>query len=201
LAVSLENRNLKGKFEILSGLPAYGDMYISIPENSYTQFSEGLAVKFISKDKSEWIGNFQTGNSILKFASELKNDGNILIIAFGIAYIIDVENKKHVSEFGYDYNKVFQYKDSLILIGEYSISIVENSYKIKHFRDLCYEGISNIKFEDGNVTGILNNSDSTGNDYIESHFVLNVETLEFTENGIAKSKNLTESRKWWEIWK
>ena len=72
---------MKEKFEILSGLPVYGEMYITIPENAYTQFSEGLAVKFIRKDNSEWIGNFEKGNSNLKFASQLNDSENILIIA------------------------------------------------------------------------------------------------------------------------
>ena len=83
-------------------------MYVSIPENGYREFSEGLAVKFIRKDNSEWIGNFERGNSNLKFASELKDSGNILIIAFGICYIINAENTKPIIEFGFDYKEVFE---------------------------------------------------------------------------------------------
>lgn len=173
-------------------------MYITIPENAYTQFSEGLAVKFIRKDNSEWIGNLERGNSNLKYGFELR-DGNVLVIAFGICYVIDVENKKPIVKFGFDYKEVFEYKDCLALIGEYSISLVEGVDKIKHFDNLCYDGITNVELENGKVTGILNSFDSVK--IIKRNFSLNLETLELTENGVIKSQNQTESRKWWKIWK
>jgi hypothetical protein len=190
---------LKKKFEILPGLPVYGEMYVTIPQNAYTQFSEGLAVKFIRDDNSEWIGNLEKGNSNLTFGSELK-DGNVLIIALGICYIINVESTKPILEFGFDYKEVFEDKNRLILIGKYSISIVENTNKIKYFDNLCYDGITNVRLENGNINGILNTIDSSVND-IKIPFVLNLETLEFKRNGIVKAQNKTESKKWWKIWK
>ena len=87
----------------------------------------------------------------------------------------------------------------MVLIGEYCISIVESANKIKHFDDLCYDGITNVELENGKVTGILNSYDSVK--IVKRDFSLNLETLEFTENGIIKNQNQTESRKWWEIWK
>lgn len=174
-------------------------MYIPIPENAYTQFSEGLAVKFIRKDNSEWIGNLASGNSNLKFGSELR-DGNVLIIAFGICYIIDVESKKPILEFGFDYKVVFEYKNYLVLIGEYSISVFESVEKIKHFDNLCYDGITNVELENEKITGILNNLDSALND-IKIPFTLNLDTLKFTEHGIVKSLKQMKSKKWWELWK
>ncbi|WP_298394733.1 hypothetical protein [Flavobacterium sp.] len=186
------------KFEILQSLPVYGDMYSTIPENAYTQFSEGLAVKFIKKDRSEWIGNLEKGNSTFKFGSELQ-DGTILIIALGICYILDIESKKAIKNFGFDYKKVFEYKNSLILIGEYCISIVENAHNIKHFDNLCYEGISNVALENENINGILNTIDSSFNNK-EIAFSLNLETFEVTINGKTKSQASTERKKWWKIW-
>ena len=189
---------MKEKFEILPGLPVYGEMYITIPENAYTQFSEGLAVKFIKKDNSEWIGNLEKGNSNLKFGSELQ-DGNVLIIALGICYIIDVENKKPIKDFGFDYKEVFEYKNCLVLIGEYCISIVESANEIKHFENLCYDGITDIELENGKITGILNSFDSVK--VVKRGFSLNLETLEFTKNGIVKAQNQAEDKKWWKVWK
>ena len=191
---------MKEKFEILPSLPAYGEMYVTIPENAYTKYSEGLAVKFIRNDNSEWVGNFEKGNSNLKFASKLKNNDNVLVIAFGICYIVNIENIKPIMEFGFDYKEVFEFKDSFVLIGEYSISVVESLEKIKHFDNLCYDGISNVELEDGKINGILNDYDSSANN-IEIPFTLNLETLEFIENGIVKRQNQTESKKWWKIWK
>jgi hypothetical protein len=196
---------LKRRFEILTGLPAYGDMYISFPENGYNEFSEGLAVKFIRKDNSEWIGNFSTGNSILKFAVELENSDNILIIAYGVCYIVNLESKQSLIEFGYDFRKVFQYKNRIILIGEYLISVVESVEKIKDFDNLCCEGITNIELEDSKITGILHDYKFRGNDTIKRNFSLNLETLELLINVITESQKQSESnrkaKKWWEIWK
>ena len=202
---------MKEKFEILKGLPAYGEMYISIPENGYSEFSDGLAVKFIKNDKTEWIANFETGNSSLKFATKLKNSENVLIIAFGICYIINPEETKPKVEFGNDYKNVFEYKNKLVLVGEYSISIVESIEKIKHLDDLCYEGITNVKLENENLIVVLNNYDSSGESY-KSDFVLNLERIEYKEteriqnqtkiqNQIAtKKENKIENKKWWKLW-
>jgi hypothetical protein len=202
---------LKEKFEILKGLPAYGEMYISIPENGYSEFSEGLAVKFIKNDKTEWIANFETGNSSLKFATKLKNSENVLVVAFGICYIINPEETKLKVEFGNDYKNVFEYKNKFVLVGKYSISIVESIEKIIHLDDLCYEGITNVKLENENLIVVLNNYDSSGESY-KSDFVLNLETIEFKEteriqnqtkieNQIAtKKENKKENKKWWKLW-
>ena len=81
------------KFEILESLPCYGNMYISIPENGYTKFSEGLPVKFYKEDGTDWVGNFELGFSNLKFASKFKNSNNIIIIASGICYVINPERQ------------------------------------------------------------------------------------------------------------
>ncbi|RKS03231.1 MULTISPECIES: hypothetical protein [unclassified Flavobacterium] len=186
---------MKRKFEILDGLPAHGDMYISIPENGYKQFSEGLAVKFIRKDNSEWVGNFERGNSQLRFASEIKDSTNILIIAFGICYIIDIENVKPIIEFGLDYKEVFEYKNLFVLIGECSISVVEDIDKINHFEHLCFDGITNVELGDGILRGVLNEFCQSTKGLDKSNFTLNLETFDFNE-----TPQIVLNKKWWKIW-
>ena len=183
---------MKQNFEILSGLPSYVNMYVSIPENGYTEFSEGLAVKFVKKDNSEWIGNFERGNSHLKYASQLKNSEDILIISFGICFIMNVESTKPLIQFGFDYKEVYEFENSFILIGEYSISIMENINKIKHFDNLCYDGIYNVEINNDKLTAILNSYDSIENKIVKTNFALNLETLEFNETKVQKT--------WWKIW-
>ena len=199
---------MKEKFEILKGLPAYGEMYISIPENGYSEFSEGLAVKFIKNDKTEWIANFETGNSSLKFGKEFKNSQNVLIIACGICYLMNPNEIKPKVEFGNDFEKIFEYKKKFILVGKYSISIIEDIDKIIHFDDLCYDGIKNVKVENDNLIGILNNYDSNGEE-LESDFILNLENLKFQEiekrrilqnENLIKRENKIENKSWWKIW-
>ena len=181
-------------------------MYISIPENGYSEFSEGLAIKFIKKDNTEWIGNFETGSSNLKFARKLKNSENILIIACGNCYIMNSEETKPKVEFGHDYKYIFEYKTKFVLVGEYSISIVEDVDKIEHLDNFCYDGITNVKLENENLIGELNSCNSYGEGY-KSDFILNLETSEFKEiERIEKRdeislKSIVKNKKWWELWK
>ena len=198
---------MKEKFEILKGLPAYGEMYISIPKNGYSEFSEGLAIKFTKKDNTEWIWNFETGSSSLKFATKLKNSENVLIIACGNCYIINSEETKPKVEFGHDYKYVFEYKTKFILVGGNSISIVESIDKIEHLDNLCHDGITNVKLENANLIGELNSYDA-GGEY-KSDFILNIETSELkkikkknkvnNKNGI-NPKDIVENKKWWKLW-
>ncbi len=185
-------------------------MYVSIPENAYTKFSEGLPVKFYKEDGTDWVGNFEIGFTSLKFASRFKNSDNIIIIAFGICYVINPESTKPIITFGYDFNKVFQYKNLFILIGESSIIIIESIDNIKEFKNLCYDGISEVKIENEILTGILHDFNSSG-DYDNNLFSLNLETFEITKVRISEQKNNLKNKnlkisnnvidkKWWKFW-
>ena len=196
---------MKETFKILKGLPAYGEMYISIPENGYSEFSEGMAIKFIKKDNTEWIGNFATGSSSLKFATRLNDSENILIIACGNCYLMNSEETQPKVEFGHDYKYIFEYKTKFVLVGQYSISIVESIDNIEHLDNLCYDGIKNVKLENENLIGEFNNYDSYGEGY-KNDFILNLETSEF--KGIERIKkqnkisteNIAKNKKWWKLW-
>ena len=202
---------MEEKFEILNGLPTYGEMYISIPENGYSEYSEGLAIKFIKNDNTKWIANFEIGITSLKFATKLKNSEDILIIACGNCYIINPEEIKPKAKFGHDYKKVFEYKNKFILIGEYSITIIENTDKIEHFDDLCYDGISNVTLETENLVGVLNDYNSLTDGYDKSDFVLNLETQKISKTETIKIQNEVKNErkveikkdgneKWWKLW-
>jgi len=182
-------------------------MYISIPKNGYSEFSEGLAIKFTKKDNTEWIGNFETGSSSLKFATKLKNSENVLIIACGNCYIINSEETKPKVEFGYDYKYVFEYKTKFILVGGNSISIIESIDKIEHLDNLCHDGITNVKLENANLIGELNSYDA-GGEY-KSNFILNIETSELKKikkknkvnnKNRINPKDIVENKKWWKLW-
>ena len=181
---------------MLDGLPPYGNMYISIPQNGYTEYSEGVVVEFEKKDKTKWIGNFETGNSNLKFSSKLNNSEDIIIIAKGICYIINVEKTIPLKVFGFDYKEIYNYRNLFILIGEYSISIVESADKIFHFSDLCYDGIKNSQLIDDKLYGELYNFNPSVDNYLITNFLLNLENLEYSE-----VKKNDETKDWWKFWK
>ncbi|RZJ70417.1 hypothetical protein [Flavobacterium sp.] len=182
---------MKENFQILKGLPPYGEMYISFPPKGYAEYSEGLVVEFLKNDESKWVGNFETGYSNLKFAAQLHDD-EILIIAKGVCYIIDSENPKSFIEFGVDYKQVYQHNTSIIIVGEYSIAVVKSRTEIIYFDNLCYDGISETKLVDNNLNGILNYYNSNG-DNEEIEFILDLDNLEL--------RRIEKNTKWWEIWK
>ncbi|RZK00849.1 MAG: hypothetical protein EOO43_25020 [Flavobacterium sp.] len=183
---------MKEKFRILKGLPPYGEMYVSFPQNGYSEYSEGLVVEFLKNNESKWVGNFETGYSNLKFASQLNND-DILIIAKGICYIIDSENPRSVIEFGVDFKEVYKYNTSIIIVGEYSIVVVKSKSEIIHFDNLCYDGITETKLVENKLNGILNDYYSNGEN-AQSKFVLDLENWKFQR--IEKNKI-----KSWKFWK
>ena len=166
-------------------------MYISIPPNGYTEFSEGVAVEFTKHDGTKWVGNLATGQSNLKFAAHLKNGNDVLIIASGICYIIDPDNLLSFIEFGFNFHSVSEHKNSFILVGKHAISIVENRNSIIHFPDLSYDGIEVEKLENDKlycVSRLFNSS----YDFEESKFVLDL------NNKVIIKEYKVE---WWKFWK
>jgi len=201
--VNQKMQNQERKFEILKGLPPYGEMYISIPNES---FSEGLPVKFIKDDGNEWIANFDCGESEFNYISKLEKSDKILVIARGICYIMNRNRAKPIRNFGYDFKEVLEFESKLILIGQRNIAIVENSNEIEKYQDLCFDFIKNIRIENRKLKGTLydyNASDS----YDKNDFVIDLDTYEFTnpipkfvkKNIMKKTKN--KFIKWWKIWK
>ena len=124
-------------YEILNGLPAYGEMYVPIPEG---QFSEGLVVKFFPENSSEWVANFESGKTNLEFVAEIKNSDEIIVIANGVCYFINKEIKQPIkileNYFRRDFQTVFEYENKFVLVGSRTVAIVEHSEKIKYFEGL-----------------------------------------------------------------
>jgi hypothetical protein len=60
---NLERRYPINAFDILPGLPAYGPMALSFPENGRGLFRQGLVVQFSPFSREAWIGNFQRGST------------------------------------------------------------------------------------------------------------------------------------------
>ncbi|RZJ67611.1 MAG: hypothetical protein EOO50_04850 [Flavobacterium sp.] len=174
-------------FRILKGLPAYGDLYVSIPQNGYKEFSEGFVIEFLAQN-GHWVGNFQLGSSNLKFVAQL-DENEMLVIADGTVYLVDVNSKRELLHFGFHYDQVLQYDRFFILVDDYSIDIVKNSSEIKRFKDLSLDGISGVKIQKRKLTGISHDFDGYGKS-CENQFSIDLETFEFKKH----------KPKWWRFW-
>ncbi len=121
-------------FEILKGLPPYGKMYIPIPEGNW---SKGLPVQFTKDDGTKWVANIEYGQEGCDYINELNNPTEILVISNGCCYIIDRNKEKSITDFGYDFKRVIENNGKCILIGTRNIAMVENSEKIRRYKNLC----------------------------------------------------------------
>lgn len=178
-------------------------MYVPIPEGNW---SEGLAVEITKDDGTKWVANIEREKEGFDYISELKNSTEILVISNGCCYIIDRNKEKSVTNFGYDFKQVLKYNQKYILVGSRDIAIVENSKKIEHYKDLCWDFIEDVKLENGILSGVLNDFNAS-NKYDKTDFSIDLETHEltkpqknYTPNQKTKTKT-TDFKKWWEVWK
>ena len=178
-------------------------MYVPIPEGN---LSEGLPVEFTKDDGTKWVANIEYGKEEFNYINELNNPTEILIISNGCCYIIDRNKEKSITDFGYDFKQVIVNNEKFILIGTRNIAIVENSEKIKHYKDLCWDFIEDIKLENGILHGVLNDYNASDK-FDKTEFNIDLKTYELTKPKREfkpkqnAEKKITELKKWWEIWK
>ena len=141
---------MNSTFEILKGLPAYGKMYIPIPERN---ISEGLPIEFTKDDGTKWVANFEldTRNESLNFIADLNDSGEVLVVAKNIAYIIDRNKESPILAFKGNFEKVIEYQNYKVLIGNECMVVIKSSEKIEFYDDLNYAFTSDISFSNGTI--------------------------------------------------
>ncbi|TKB97412.1 hypothetical protein [Pedobacter cryotolerans] len=163
------------RFEILNSLPAYGPMYISITADGEPYYSEGFVVRFFKADGTNWVANFKPGWTDLVYVHEFSESNNLLIIAQGLCYIINVEETKAITIFGGGYHNIFLFSDEyVILCDDISLTIVDNYEKYWQSERISYDGIKDVSFEENIVSGLA--FDPTDNDNEWKEFTYNIET-------------------------
>ncbi len=86
------------QFEILAGLPPYGPMPLPFsPGNSWAH-AEGLVIRFRPNDADAWVGNFQRGETWLDTVLAHPDKRQILVIAGGTGYVIDLEAREQTRQ-------------------------------------------------------------------------------------------------------
>src|SRR5689334_7941654 len=106
-------------FEILPGLPPYGPMAEGFSASGQGMHREGLVVRFMPLSAEAWVGNFQGGpasdcNQVLGHP----NGREVIVIAGGQGYIVDVCARKCLGTFGGIVNSVFEVRDqNLVIFG------------------------------------------------------------------------------------
>lgn len=76
-------------FDVLPGLPAYGDLPRVIGQWGDPVYREGYVVRFLAGTPREWVGNFHRGPGVLDTVVLHPDRCHVLVIAGGTAYVVD----------------------------------------------------------------------------------------------------------------
>ncbi len=88
------------RHEVLDGLPATGPMYIPVSEDGKPFYHEGFVVRFLPDRNEPWVANFRSGLSSYYGTFEFADQPRVLVIAGGLAYLMDPERNVPVFVFG-----------------------------------------------------------------------------------------------------
>lgn len=89
-------------WEVLEGLPPYGDPALPFSATGLGNHREGLVVRFSSPDSLSWTGNFQRGYGECETVVRHPNGRDVVVVAGGSAYVVDPAEKKVLRHFGAD---------------------------------------------------------------------------------------------------
>ncbi len=87
-------------FEVLPGLPPYGDPAITFSGSGVGLHSEGLVVRFNSNDSEVWTGNFVRGLTSFDWVQAHPNGRDVLVIAGGHLYQVEPQSRQVASDSG-----------------------------------------------------------------------------------------------------
>jgi hypothetical protein len=93
-------------FEILPGLPPYGPRAVSFTERGDQEFREGLVIRFHPENSDPWIGNFLGGETNCTTVLDHPNETDVIVVANGNAFVIDLEKRAIRDRIGGDITAV-----------------------------------------------------------------------------------------------
>ena len=189
MSVEIEKR-----FEILKGLPPYGPLYVPVSTDNEPFYHEGLVVKFIKRDGSEWIANFDVGGTNLKKILELDNSNNLLVIACGICYLFSIEKTKPISILGYSFSEYLKTENNQFIFNDCTdLLIVESNGEFHRTDRISFGGIKDLHYQNGFARGKAWEPNSKKGKWIDFEYDV--------KNRILKGGCFNKSRKWWEFWR
>jgi hypothetical protein len=104
------------RFEILSGLPAYGPAAEPFSPTGQGEHREGFVVRFAPDTDSEWVGNFQPGAGGLSNVYEHPNGAELIVVAGGQGYVVAPDSRRCVATFGATIESAFNMPECKVII-------------------------------------------------------------------------------------
>ncbi len=142
-------------WKVLDGLPAYGPMAEPFSATGQGTHCEGLVVRF-NASTGEWTGNFQRGISSLDDIFEHPDGQHIVVVAGGMAYIVDVEGKRLVAHFGagcIEHIINISGKDYVILSNGIRFEAMGPDGLLWRSRRISWDGMRNISLDETFICG------------------------------------------------
>jgi hypothetical protein len=144
------------KFKALDGLPVYGDLPELFSATGMGIHREGFVVEFFpTENRASWVGNFQRGGTQLNEVVEHPDGSDVIVIAGGECYVVNVENRQLKDNFGGYFNVIIPVPEKDILIFGSSIDFEAHGSSGRVWRSgrISWDGVRLLKLEGDTLTG------------------------------------------------
>ena len=193
------------RYEILDGLPTYGDMAVPIVSDSEVFVSEGYVVKFYKDNGSTWIANFPQGLGSLSFVKSIPNNNSILVVAGGDGYLMNPNHTKPIQEFNYFADTMVERDNGrLILASLTDIMFLDENAEIEwETGRVSWDGIKDLKLEGNILTGYaydVGMYDENNDDNAWVKFTIDLETKEIEGGCNFSVLEVSEKKLGWKYW-
>jgi len=189
------------RYEILDGLPTYGEMAIPIVDEDDIFVSEGYVVKFYKDDGSGWIANFPKGSSQLSFVKEFDNH-TILVIAGGEGYIMNPNQEKPIKEFYNLIENIVELDDGGLIFATITdiVHLDKSGIILWEKEDIFWDGIKDLSIVGNKLVGYCFDITTKKDEESWKKFIINLETQKM-EGGCTpiKLKNKLWHRYIWVV--
>ena len=185
------------RYEVLDGLPTYGDMAVPIVGEDDIFVSEGYVVKFYKDDGSSWIANFPKGYTNLFSVIEFSNSDNLFVISGGEAYLMNPNYSKPIKDFYYFVEEFVKSDNGGLIIATLTDIIFFDEYAEEEWRiNISFDGIKDLKLDNNNLTGYCYDIFITDESDSWKSFFINLDTKE-VEGGCSQPENFKEKKPWY----
>jgi hypothetical protein len=190
---------VNANYEILDGLPVYGPMYIPVTEDGEPYYSEGFVVRFFKSNGESWVANFQPGWTKFSAIYTLLENDNILVLACGKCYLMNVNETKPVGVFGVGFVKILETESHQYILQDVTdLTIVEPNGNHWGTERISWDGFKDINYENGIVSGLSFDPMYDKDEWVE--FAYNIDTKILVGGSYPKYDQL-KSKSWWQFWK
>ncbi|MGB1125110.1 MAG: hypothetical protein ACPG4Q_07880 [Phycisphaeraceae bacterium] len=143
-------------FEVQLGLPPYGPEALPFSATGLGTHSEGYVVKVVQSTGTEWTGNFQRGLSGFDAVMEHPNKQQIVVIAGGQAYVVDVDQPDQWYHFGggIEYAHPLDERDAILIGNGLWFELHGRRGIIWKSRRISWDGMREVRIESGKLFGL-----------------------------------------------